>query len=134
MFRRILLIFLFPVLTAIGLILAGGGLLDSGMMPPCLINEWTGLHCPGCGGTRAFQALASGDLLGALRMNSLGAIFILGVAVIVLRTSWEAGFPLRRWPRLPFNERWLWGALIVMIGFTLLRNIPSWPFSLLAPH
>ncbi|MFC7335884.1 DUF2752 domain-containing protein [Haloferula chungangensis] len=134
MLRRIFLIALFPALTAIGLILAGGGFLDSGRMPPCLIHEWTGLHCPGCGGTRAFQALARLDLMGALRMNSLGTLFVLGVALLVFRTSWEAAFPQWRWRRLPFDERWLWGALMMMVCFTVLRNVPSWPFCLLAPH
>ena len=27
---------------------------------PCLFHEWTGLYCPGCGGTRAIKALLSG--------------------------------------------------------------------------
>jgi len=134
MFRRILLVSLFPVLTTIGLIVAWAGFLESGLVPPCLIHEWTGLHCPGCGGTRAFQALAHGDLMGALRMNILGTAFVLWVALLVLRTSWEAAFPQQRWRRFPFDDRWVWGALILMIGFTVLRNVPGWPFSLLAPR
>jgi hypothetical protein len=134
MLRRVLFISLFPALTAVGLVLAWAGFLDTGLMPPCLIHEWTGLHCPGCGGTRAFQALARFDLIGALRMNLLGTIFVIWVALVVLRTSWEAAFPQRRWRRFPFDERWLWGALILVIGFTVLRNVPNWPFSLLAPH
>lgn len=27
---------------------------------PCLFHEWTGLYCPGCGGTRAVKALITG--------------------------------------------------------------------------
>ena len=27
---------------------------------PCLFHEWTGLYCPGCGGTRALKALLRG--------------------------------------------------------------------------
>jgi hypothetical protein len=134
MLIRVTLILLFPALTAIGLALAFGGFLQSGHMPPCLINKWTGLHCPGCGGTRAFQALAHGNLTAALRMNLLGTIFILGIALWVLRTSWEAAFPQKRWPRIPLNDRWIWGALIVMFAFAVLRNVSSWPFTLLAPH
>ena len=26
-------------------------------LPKCLFHEWTGLYCPGCGGTRALYAL-----------------------------------------------------------------------------
>ena len=133
MFSRVLLILLFPVLTALGLLLARGGKMQ-GLLPPCLINEWTGLHCPGCGGTRAFQFLAQGDLLGAIRMNVVGTFFVLLIALWVLRTSWEAAFPAKRWPRLPIAERWAWGAIAVMVLFTVLRNVPQWPFTLLAPH
>lgn len=30
---------------------------------PCLFHEWTGLYCPGCGGTRAVKALLGGHPL-----------------------------------------------------------------------
>ncbi|MBQ2106068.1 MAG: DUF2752 domain-containing protein, partial [Lachnospiraceae bacterium] len=28
---------------------------------PCVVQELTGLYCPGCGGTRALKALLKGD-------------------------------------------------------------------------
>ena len=37
--------------------------------PGCLFRRWFGVSCPGCGGTRAFCALAKGDFAGALRCN-----------------------------------------------------------------
>jgi len=30
---------------------------------PCVLQELTGLYCPGCGGTRAAKALLKGDLI-----------------------------------------------------------------------
>ena len=131
---RVILILIFPLVLVVGLVLARSGWLDAGYLPPCMINGWTGWHCPGCGGTRAFQALARADLVGALRMNPLGVGFILGVALFLFRTSWEAAFPARKWPRFAVSERWWWGLLIVTVAYAILRNLPMWPFSLLAPH
>lgn len=35
----------------------------------CTLNKWTGLYCPGCGGTRAVFALARGNLLKSLYLH-----------------------------------------------------------------
>lgn len=40
-------------------------------MPPCLFHKFTGLYCPGCGGTRAFFALISGHVLMSLYYHPL---------------------------------------------------------------
>jgi len=32
------------------------------IMPPCILHSFTGLYCPGCGGTRAFVALSHGQI------------------------------------------------------------------------
>src|SRR5690348_5182324 len=39
--------------------------------PRCLFHELTGLHCPGCGATRALHRLLHGRLIEALRLNPL---------------------------------------------------------------
>ncbi len=101
-------------------------------VPPCGIRSLTGLHCPGCGGTRCADRLLAGDLPGALAMNPL--VVLLGVAAAVL-----LGIAiLREWrgqgaalPRIP---GWFaWGLVSCVLLFGLLRNLPWWPFSLLAP-
>jgi hypothetical protein len=133
MTRRLILILLFPLVLVIGLILGQGGFLEAGILPPCMINSWWGLHCPGCGGTRAFQALARADLMGALKMNPFGVVFIFVVALFLLRTSWEAAFPEKKWPRWSLSRRWWWGLLITVVAYSVLRNLPWSPFTLLAP-
>lgn len=43
----------------------------SAFYPACPFYRWTGLLCPGCGGTRAVAALAHGHLAEAVRWNGL---------------------------------------------------------------
>ena len=53
--------------------------------PGCGFRWVTGLPCPGCGGTHALAALASGDIAGALAANPLvagGAALVIGLVVV----------------------------------------------------
>lgn len=43
-------------------------------MPACNFRLVVGIPCPGCGGTRAFAALAGGDVRRALAMNPLAVV------------------------------------------------------------
>ncbi len=39
------------------------------MLYPCVFHRVTGLYCPGCGGTRAVEALLQGDFFTCLRYH-----------------------------------------------------------------
>lgn len=41
----------------------------------CFLRRFVGLPCPGCGLTRAFAALARGDLQGAVILHPLSPVF-----------------------------------------------------------
>lgn len=103
-------------------------------LPRCLLNEWTGLHCPGCGNTRAALELARGDVRDALRQN---AFFVAALPFLL----WGA---IRGWTRWVYPEKWRplpiewrWGYSLALIGllllFTALRNLPASPWNWLAP-
>lgn len=101
--------------------------------PACQFRALTGLWCPGCGLTRGFHQLFNGRVLSALGYN----LFIpLMLAVIVagwwswLRRSW--GRPGVRWPRRTSRATAVW-LPIALVVYGVLRNIPSSPFSALAP-
>jgi hypothetical protein len=51
-------------------------------LPPCAWRTFTGIPCPGCGGTRALACLAAGNLEGALTMNPAVAIATMGTILI----------------------------------------------------
>jgi len=50
----------------------------------CWIYEELHLYCPGCGCTRAFEALLRGDILRSLRYNAAVCYFAAGVTVYLL--------------------------------------------------
>ena len=97
--------------------------------PACVFLAVTDLYCAGCGITRALHALAHGDLLRAVQMNlfAVVAMPLLGLMV------WFADSP----ESLPGGvARWLYNGYLwvgALIAFWVLRNLPWWPFSWLAP-
>jgi hypothetical protein len=105
------------------------------LSPGCFFHKLTGLNCPGCGGTRAFFAFLKGDLLTSLRMNPLfltgllGGLFFLSISVID-RSS--RGRP-RFLKGIKITARGGWAIVGALATFWILRNIPTWPFTLLAP-
>lgn len=101
--------------------------------PPCLFHKLTGMHCPGCGATRAVGALVKGDLLQALAYNVLFILFLPVILVAGYRQARQlwTGEPARGW-RL--SSRMLYVVMALIISYWVLRNIPVFPFTLLAPH
>jgi hypothetical protein len=101
--------------------------------PGCLFHRFTGLHCPGCGATRAFFAMLKGDFATAWRMNPLFlAALALGIFLIGLEMLRKRGWAPADGLRLPTYSGW---AIIACVAaFGILRNVPAWPFTLLAPH
>ncbi len=98
--------------------------------PPCMFRAFTGWFCIGCGLTRALHALAHGDVLRAFSMNPLG---IITLALIPLLTAWSWGWQPRRLQPLMkvVMEPKLW--LVLLPTYWVARNLPWFPFTLLAP-
>ncbi|MFN2352836.1 MAG: DUF2752 domain-containing protein [Kiritimatiellia bacterium] len=89
--------------------------------PPCPVHCVTGFYCPGCGSLRAMHNLLHGHLVEAMSRNPLMVVSIPIVALMSLNPSWI----YRKW--VP------WTAMAVLIGYGILRNMPLWPFVLMAP-
>lgn len=101
----------------------------SRIYPPCLFHQWTGWHCPGCGSSRAAHALVHCNLAKAFSMNPL-AFVLLPVAIWEAVASFRADSTL---PRVFSTARRIWALVVVVILFWICRNIPTPPFSYLAP-
>lgn len=125
----------FGVLTlaVAALFLRSGGPTGMPWLPGCLFHDFTGLDCPGCGMTRAAHATLHGNIAEAVRFNPLGMI-LLPVAAVGLgieMLGWIRGKPLPF--RFQVGAAGAWAIAGVLIGFWILRNIPVWPLTLLAP-
>jgi hypothetical protein len=88
----------------------------------CPFHSITGLHCPGCGATRALLELMRGHWAAALHLNPLVVCTVPPAACLLL---W-----CRR-PRIP-SGLW-WTMLVSAVAFGIMRNIPAYPFTLLSP-
>lgn len=121
---------------ALGLTAAAWSLFDAGpvgWLPRCVFHQLTGLHCPGCGMTRATFAVLHGQLGLAFRCNPLGVVLLPLTVVGLVPELW--GWVRNKPPRyrLALGPYGGWVIVWAVLAFWLLRNLPWWPFTLLAP-
>ena len=105
---------------------------EHGFYPPCIFYALTGLYCPGCGTLRGLHQLMHGNFLAALSYNSytILALPLLGLvllSVFILSTNGNRLLAVFRRPLF------LWGMLVAVLTFWVLRNVPVYPFTVLAP-
>lgn len=127
------------------LILAGGILLATGLyrgvpgsdapyFPKCVVRQATGWDCAGCGMTRAMHDLLHLRFGKALAYNPL---IVLALPLIVLGCGmeWAAWLYGERYrgPRVRLSMRTGVVVVVVILLYSVLRNIPVWPLTLLGP-
>lgn len=100
------------------------GLFDPSDAGPvlCPFRALTGLDCPGCGMTRALGRLARGRVGPALDYNLALVVVVPVVAYLYLR--WLASAFGRRWSPIRLGRTGNALALVVVVAFTVVRNLP----------
>ena len=85
--------------------------------PGCRFRNWTGISCPGCGGTRAARALVHGNLMQSFQYNFLLPFIILGLLLEYVRLGLAAFTRSADWRGRQWYRRY----------FTLLAwAVPVW--------
>lgn len=91
---------------------------------PCLFRFFTGLYCPGCGGTRAVKALLSGKILRSLYFHPF-------VLYVVVAAASETAFWIEKRLRPSAKKlsgfsrrlpRWAIGGLTVVLVNWIVKN------------
>jgi len=102
------------------------------LFPKCPVFSLSGMYCPGCGSQRALHAFLNGHLATAFRQNLLATVCYF--ALLAEMFTLLAG--TRKWRPTIWLNQTRYAALMVLVAvlaFTFFRNIPVYPFTLLAP-
>jgi len=105
---------------------------DVDFLPKCIFYTTTGIYCPGCGSQRATHHLLNFNILGLLQQNIFYFIVLLMMGYHLVITSINLFFKKHLYNYL-YHPKTPIIFLIFLILFWILRNIPYFPFNLLAP-
>lgn len=129
MFLRIFIGLACPVLVAAGtayLYIHGNPFI-------CIFNSLTGLYCTGCGSGRAAYDLIHGNIIEALDHNFLMIMFLPLIIYYLLKRYLAIVINRDLLPSVYISHKMFVSIIIIIIIFTIVRNIPIYPFSLLTP-
>lgn len=98
--------------------------------PGCMFRALTGYFCVGCGLTRALHALVHGDLPRAFAMNPLGVLLLPAIPMMIAHgQGWRPRALQPVMHVLLAPKFWL----VLLPAYWIARNLPWFPFTLLAP-
>ena len=99
---------------------------EPGVYPVCPTKVFTGVDCPGCGGLRATNELAHGDVAAAVDDNALVVLAVPLAAWLFGRAFYFAWTGRTPDPMPAKRARWITIAVIVVLTvFTVVRNLPG---------
>ena len=106
---------------------------DVNFLPECPLYFTTGFYCPGCGSQRATHQLLNFNIFGVLQQNVLFLISLLILGYHITLTGINA-FLKKNFYNYMYHPKTPLVILAVIVVFWILRNIPYYPFNLLAPN
>lgn len=116
------------IIYSVTTLCAAAGLCALYFIPPeslgydiCFSRRVLNISCAGCGATRATRALLHGDFAGAFFLNPF-YVLLLPVLLYAWFVAGQHAFGARK-PLPVFGMRGVAGILILMVLFTILRNV-----------
>lgn len=101
--------------------------------PKCPIKTFTGLYCTGCGSQRAIHQLFHFNFSEALKYNAIIVILLPLLILLIFNLLYNFIFQTKKRIKILYNNYFVAGLFIFLLLFTILRNLPFYPFNLLAP-
>jgi len=103
------------------------------VFPKCTFHSLTGYHCPGCGSQRAIHSLLHLNFKGVVGNNFL---FLPAMLLVIYHYSHPVLNRAFNWklPNIFYYKKFPWIIFITVVLFWILRNLPVYPFSVLAPN
>ncbi len=89
---------------------------------PCVLRQFTGLYCPGCGGTRAILAICSGRVLQSLWYHPL-VPYTAGWYLIFMITHTLERCKVPHVKGLQYRDIYLYIAIGIIIFHFVLKNV-----------
>jgi|SRR5690606_2941046 len=105
---------------------------EHSLFPQCLIYSSTGYYCPGCGSQRAIHSLLHGNMAGVVQNNFLFLPAALAIGYHYIHPGLNRKFNWKL-PNIFYMKNTPWVIFAIILLFWLLRNLPTYPFSVLAP-
>lgn len=96
----------------------------AGFFPPCIFYEATDLYCPGCGVTRACDALVAGEINQAFGYNPLFIVCLPFVIFFLIRSLWSGLVKNEKFEIHHRFSKYILVFAIVVIAFGVVRNLP----------
>jgi len=103
-----------------------------GLFPKCLFYTTTGFHCPGCGSQRAVHDILHFRIVTALKHN----VTIIVIAIVLLSKLYAfitQKYYIKYYYNLSHKPWFTYAIVIIVFLYWILRNIPIYPFTELAP-
>ena len=105
----------------------------AGFFPPCIFHKVTDLYCPGCGATRACDALIEGELGKAFRYNPLFIVCFPFVIFFLGRSVWFGVVKNKEFEVPESLSKYLMVLAIVVVAYGVVRNLPLDELSWMRP-
>ena len=105
---------------------------ESGIYGPCPFRALTGLYCPGCGTLRGLHELLHGNMVKAFGLNPLMVLLLPFILYSFFKYT-VSGITGRQQSKVFIPSDFIWALLVIIIVYWILRNVPYYPFTLLAP-